>query len=383
MATPSPSPAAATAAAATAAAAAPEAAAGTPAKQAPVLICIGMAGAGKTAFMQRLNAYTHEIGKPSYIVNLDPAVMHLPFEANIDVRDTVHYKEVMKQYGLGPNGGIVTSLNLFATRFDQVMSILEKRNSDVSYMLMDTPGQIEVFTWSASGAIITEALAASFPTVVLYIIDTPRCTSPVTFMSNMLYACSILYKTQLPFLLVFNKTDIVSHEFAVEWMTDYEAFKEAIDQETSYIGNLSRSMSIVLEEFYQNLRTVGVSAVTGAGMEEFFAAVDDAVKEYHAEYKPLLEQLRADRAAKEQAEKDAMLKRVRDDMKHSGKVVVDVKKPANNSKNKKPAPVQGERWQAEGLDDDEDEDEEGQRDDDDDIAALSQKVSEAFSKRAA
>ena len=32
----------------------------------------------------------------------------------------VKYKEVMKQYGLGPNGGILTSLNLFATRFDQV-----------------------------------------------------------------------------------------------------------------------------------------------------------------------------------------------------------------------------------------------------------------------
>ena len=26
----------------------------------------------------------------------------------------------MKQYSLGPNGGILTSLNLFATRFDQV-----------------------------------------------------------------------------------------------------------------------------------------------------------------------------------------------------------------------------------------------------------------------
>ena len=38
----------------------------------------------------------------------------------LDIRDTVKYKEVMKQYGLGPNGGIVTSLNLFATRFDQV-----------------------------------------------------------------------------------------------------------------------------------------------------------------------------------------------------------------------------------------------------------------------
>ena len=37
-----------------------------------------------------------------------------------DIRDTVKYKEVMKHYQLGPNGGIVTSLNLFATRFDQV-----------------------------------------------------------------------------------------------------------------------------------------------------------------------------------------------------------------------------------------------------------------------
>lgn len=33
----------------------------------------------------------------------------------------------MKQYGLGPNGAITTSLNLFATRFDQVLGLLEKR----------------------------------------------------------------------------------------------------------------------------------------------------------------------------------------------------------------------------------------------------------------
>ena len=64
----------------------------------------------------------------------------------------------MKQYGLGPNGGIVTSLNLFATRFDQVMGFIEQRIADHSYVVMDTPGQIEVFTWSASGTIITETL---------------------------------------------------------------------------------------------------------------------------------------------------------------------------------------------------------------------------------
>ena len=63
------------------------------------------------------------------MVNLDPAVKEVPYPANIDIRDSVNYKEVMKQYKLGPNGGIVTSLNLFATRFDQVMSFLDKKHS--------------------------------------------------------------------------------------------------------------------------------------------------------------------------------------------------------------------------------------------------------------
>jgi hypothetical protein len=162
-------------------------------------------------------------------------------------------------------------------------------------MLFDTPGQIEVFTWSASGAIITETLASSFPTIIVYVIDTARCTSPVTFMSNMLYACSILYKTRLPFVLAFNKIDIVDAGFAMEWLTDYDAFQQALQEETSYIGTLARSMSLVLEEFYSNLRAVAVSAFTGAGMDEFFVAVDEAVKEYHTDYEPMLAKLREDR----------------------------------------------------------------------------------------
>ena len=111
----------------------------------------------------------------------------------------------MKRYNLGPNGGILTSLNLFTTKFDQVLSLVEQRADSVelvkcfhrdcgvltlfSYVILDTPGQIEIFTWSASGAIITDAIASALPTVVAYIIDTPRTTAPATFMSNMLYAC--------------------------------------------------------------------------------------------------------------------------------------------------------------------------------------------------
>ncbi|KAJ2777126.1 hypothetical protein GGI15_004612 [Coemansia interrupta] len=280
------------------------------------IIMIGMAGSGKTTLMQRINAYLHEQNKAPYVVNLDPAVSKLPFQANIDIRDTVDYKQVMSEYNLGPNGGILTSLNLFTTKLDQVVSLVEKRASTTKYFLYDTPGQIEIFTWSASGAIITNTLAATYPTVVVYVVDTPRTASPATFMSNMMYACSILYKTQLPFLVAFNKTDVVGHEFAVEWMEDFEAFQRALRQQEdeSFMNSLMHSMSLVLDEFYSHLRVVGVSAMTGQGMEAFFGKVDEAVKEYHDEFRPAMERQMEKKREQEKKDKEQQLQRLMHDL---------------------------------------------------------------------
>jgi hypothetical protein len=270
--------------------------------------------------LKRLNADLHVKGKSPYVINLDPAVLELPFTANIDIRDTVNYKEVMKQYKLGPNGGILTSLNLFTTRFDQVLDLLERRAPTVEHILIDTPGQIEIFTWSASGAIITETLASQYPSVVVYIVDTPRCTRPATFMSNMLYACSILYKTRLPMVLVFNKTDVEPADTCIEWMQDCIAFQEASAEDESYMSSLVQSMSLVLEEFYKNLRVASVSAFTGDGMEEFFEKVDEAAKEYETEYRAEFEQKVAERRKLEEDLKGEQLEKLMKDIsieKHS------------------------------------------------------------------
>lgn len=183
-----------------------------------------------------------------------------------------------------------------------------------SLVLLDTPGQIEIFTWSASGSIISESLASTYPTVILYVVDTPRTTSPVTFMSNMMYATSISVKAKLPFLLVFNKSDVTSPQFAQEWMADLDAFTAALKSDESYMSSLTRSMSLVLDEFYATIRTVGVSAMTGAGMPDLFAALDDLAKEYDEVYKPALEAQKADVAAKAAARKQKQLERMARDM---------------------------------------------------------------------
>ncbi|XP_047378332.1 GPN-loop GTPase 1 isoform X2 [Sciurus carolinensis] len=200
------------------------------------------------------------------------------------------------------------------------MKFIEKAQNTSKYVLIDTPGQIEVFTWSASGTIITEALASSFPTVVIYVMDTSRSTNPVTFMSNMLYACSILYKTKLPFIVVMNKTDIIDHSFAVEWMQDFEAFQDALNQETTYVSNLTRSMSLVLDEFYSSLRVVGVSAVVGTGFDELFVQVTSAAEEYEREYRPEYERLKKSLASAQSEQQKEQLDRLRKDM---GSIALD------------------------------------------------------------
>lgn len=94
----------------------------TQTKENPAPICVlvvGMAGSGKTTLMSALQESTYpeeeeevegEDSKPAatepspadmpaYCINLDPATLEVPYNASIDIRDTVKYK-VRKKIGL-------------------------------------------------------------------------------------------------------------------------------------------------------------------------------------------------------------------------------------------------------------------------------------------
>mmetsp|Transcript_17619 Transcript_17619/g.16858 ORF Transcript_17619/g.16858 Transcript_17619/m.16858 type:complete len:145 (+) Transcript_17619:119-553(+) len=123
----------------------------------------------------------------------------------------------------------------------------------------------------------------------IYVADTVRCENPNTFMSNMLYSLSILYKSKIPLLICFNKIDVLDHTFALQWMSDYESFDQSLSQVDSYLSSLSRSMSLVLEEFYKNIEACGVSSLTSKGFETLEEQFEKGRKSYYESYYPELE----------------------------------------------------------------------------------------------
>ncbi|XP_027203403.2 GPN-loop GTPase 1 [Dermatophagoides pteronyssinus] len=264
-----------------------------PINEKPPPICViilGMAGSGKTSLCSKMVQHLFGKNRPPYVINCDPACHRVDYPCNIDIRDSIHYKNVMEKYQLGPNGSIITSLNLFVTRFDQVLDLVDKRKQSYDYVLLDTPGQVEVFTWSASGSIITESLASKYPTVILFVIDTVRSHNATTFMSNMLYACSIMYKYKLPIIVALNKTDIIDHQFAIEWIRNSEIFEAAINEDQTYMACLNESLVSALDIFYQDLSVIGISSKTGEGFTELFDAIDEARKDYEQNYRIELQQ---------------------------------------------------------------------------------------------
>ena len=107
-------------------------------------------------------------------------------------------------------------------------------------------------------------------------------------MSNMLYSLSILYKTKIPLCVVFNKIDVKDCTFAEEWMTDFDKFDDALVKCDNYLASLSRSMSLVLDEFYKAVPHVGVSASIGTNFDLLMLKMPEMRKEYFEVFLPEL-----------------------------------------------------------------------------------------------
>jgi len=232
----------------------------------------GTAGSGKSMLTSKILEYYQKNGVFASVLNLDPGVESLPYRPDVDVRDYVDIVQIMKQYDLGPNGSMIMANDLIATKIEDIQNEIHGVNPD--YLIVDTPGQIELFAYRASGPFFIQNIDASEKTNI-FLYDGTMIVSPSNFISISLLATSIKLRLGLPTINVMTKTDLIPDKIdqVLKWSSDpisLEEELETLEGETySFATDILRTLNI--GEFAGDL--IPISNLTGEGMVNLQAAL--------------------------------------------------------------------------------------------------------------
>ena len=107
----------------------------------------GTAGSGKSALVTRIKEHYTKSGSFAAVLNLDPGVEDTPYAPDVDIRDHIDIVALMRQHKLGPNGALMMASDIMASKLDLIQNEADTINPD--YLIVDTPGQIELFAYIA------------------------------------------------------------------------------------------------------------------------------------------------------------------------------------------------------------------------------------------
>ena len=233
----------------------------------------GTAGSGKSLLTSRLLQWYKDNKSFPISLNLDPGALNLPYKPDVDVRNYIDLDTLMERYELGPNGSLIMASDMIATRLDEIQNEVDSLNPD--YVIVDTPGQIELFAFRASGPYFVSNFQSDNK-VTLFMFDGMLVSSPINYVSIALLASSVRLSLKIGQINVLTKRDLIIEKLKdiLKWSASHFALEYSLNNEkdTEYSllsKDLVRSMS--KGGFMPGL--IAVSSVTMTGMANLSAAL--------------------------------------------------------------------------------------------------------------
>jgi hypothetical protein len=237
------------------------------------LYFVGTAGCGKSTLTNAFQLWLNNQGYDAITVNLDPGAESLLYAPDVDVRDWVKLGEIMAEHGLGPNGAQIAAADMMALNVKEISQVIE--GFDTDYVLIDTPGQIELFTFRQSSKVILEELSGERG-MLAFLFDPAVAKTANGYVSSLMLAATAHFRLPVPMMSLLSKADSLAEaerERIALWSRDFYALFSALLDESS------EAQTQASVEFLQGLETVGagrpvmpVSSDTGEGMEEIYSA---------------------------------------------------------------------------------------------------------------
>ncbi|MCS7128251.1 MAG: ATP/GTP-binding protein [Sulfolobales archaeon] len=246
-----------------------------------VVVFTGLAGSGKTSLVASYGNWLREaLLQRVAQVNLDPGVEVLPYKPVFDVRDLFTLSEIMRTYGLGPNGGFIKAGELIAERSSEIFLREPFSNlSEWDYVLIDTPGQMDAFIFRPAGNIFLEALTRIVNAVNIYVIDSTAIRSLADALTIWLLGLLTHLKIGLQTVPVVNKVDVVSNGAKYVRLLVEEPGKLIELSKEGFREGLLSDITIELAEIafklQRPLRPIEVSAKSLSGIELLHSIVHE------------------------------------------------------------------------------------------------------------
>lgn len=243
------------------------------------LYFVGTAGCGKSTLTNAVLLWLQNQGYDAITVNLDPGADSLLYAPDVDVRDWVKLSEVMEQYGLGPNGAQIAAADMLALNIKEIADVVN--GFDTDYVLIDTPGQVELFAFRQSSRVVMDELSGE-DAVIGYLFDPAMAKTANGFVSSLMLSATVHFRLPYPMITVMSKSDTVSDadwKKLESWSMDYYSlFNALLDESVD-------AQTQVNAEFLQALESVGagrglipVSADTGEGLEDIYSTVQQILE---------------------------------------------------------------------------------------------------------
>ena len=238
------------------------------------IFVVGMAGSGKSALTAAYSEWLKDRDQDILVANLDPGALALPYNPDIDARQYVDIEKLMLDYRLGPNGALIMASDLLADHLEEIRTEIDAANPDV--LILDTPGQIELFAFREGGRFLATQLSEGNQ-VVIYLMDAPFTRSPLNFVSNLFLAAAVYSRIQQPQVYALSKADLVEDQdidTILSWTTDFEAFEHALQtMPEENLSLISKNLASAVFEAELLSELIPVSAKDNSGFVDLHAAV--------------------------------------------------------------------------------------------------------------
>lgn len=236
-----------------------------------LLYVVGTAGSGKSMLTGAIKEWMDIQGYDAMTINLDPGAETLPYSPDIDIRDWIRMDEIMEEYNLGPNGAQIVAADLLSLNIGEIRN--ELRNIREGYVIIDTPGQMELFAFRESSRHIVSELRPD-RSALLFLFDPFLAVTPSGFISQLMLSAITQFRFIIPLANVLTKIDLLDeYRLAriLAWVSDMELLHDdALRERPSMEREMSISSYRLLEDIAPLRHLIPVSAVEMYGIEDIY-----------------------------------------------------------------------------------------------------------------